>query len=211
MSYLVPCSAPISDNYQAHKNRNSAEPGTDYACAYGTDVVAGASGVVAVVVTGNGGAAGRRVTIDLDDGRRLSYIHLSQTYVKAGQRVSAGQVIAKSGASGFGQDWHYGPHVHVSLWERPGMNWADTINFELYVGASDNVVIEIGVDEMIYINVKGKAGSRRGGAYMVLKDNKGQLFARFCSTTPLAGVPTLSGDDEISDFNAVLLKGSQLK
>lgn len=203
MSYLVPCSAPISDNYQAHKNRNSAEPGTDYACAYGTDVVAGASGVVAVVVTGNGGAAGRRVTIDLDDGRRLSYIHLSQTYVKAGQRVSAGQVIAKSGASGFGQDWHYGPHVHVSLWERPGMSYANTIDFEKYIGTASSAYNGED-DEMTisYINIQGEAGKRRGGCYAVMRDNNGKLFAQFVSPSTLAGVPTIQNGRALNEIQA---------
>lgn len=183
MSYVVPCNAPISDNYQAHKNRNSAEPGTDYACAYGTDIVAAGNGTVVVVHNSSSGAAGRRVTIDLDDGRRVSYIHLSHVYATVAQRVRAGQVIAKSGASGFGKDWYYGPHVHVSLWERPGLSYADTIDFEKYLSSGDG--------EMI-IFVKGKAGVRNGGLYL-LKDNK----RHFLGANRGTGFPEVTDETQI--------------
>jgi hypothetical protein len=37
-----------------------------------------------------------------------------------------------TGASGYGSDWYYGPHVHQTLW--PGAIWgAPTIDFQLYV------------------------------------------------------------------------------
>lgn len=128
--YLPPCDAKITDTYQGHKRRGSKEPGTDYGCAYGTPLVAPYAGRVSVVDNNNGGAEGRRVSIDLDDGRRVSFIHCSKIIVSLGQRVSKGQHIANSGASGFGKDWYYGPHVHVSLWPAPGMAYSQTIDFE---------------------------------------------------------------------------------
>lgn len=212
MAYIIPAGYSVSDDYKGHRKRNSAEPGTDYATPYGTPLKAAGSGVVTVVDNNNSGAAGRRVTIDLDDGRRVSYIHLSAAKVNKGQRVKAGQVFGMSGASGFGRDWYYGPHVHVSLWEHPGMAWRDTIDFEPFtISKSVPEIVEIREDEMIYINVAGKRGVRRGGSYMILKDNKGQLFARFCSTTRVKGVPTLTGVREISEWDAVLVNGSPLR
>lgn len=203
MTYQVPCNAPISDSYQGHRNRGSAEPGTDYGCAYGTSVVAAGNGVVTVADSSNGGAAGRRVTVDLDDGRRVSYIHLSKINVNVGQRVKQVQVVALSGASGFGQDWYYGPHVHVSLWERPGMSYANTIDFEKYVGTASSAYNGED-DEMTisYINIQGAAGKRRGGCYAVMRDNNGKLFARFVSPSTLAGVPTIQNGRALNEIQA---------
>ena len=58
----------------------------------------------------------------------------TRSRVGQGQRVSRGQGIAVSGASGYGDNWYYGPHVHVSLWERPGMPFNQTIDFMNCVG-----------------------------------------------------------------------------
>lgn len=143
MGYRTPTDAPVSDSWWGHKSRNppSAEPGTDYACSYGTDIRVADGGVVSVIDRGNGGGEGRRLSIDLYDGRRVSYLHLSGIADNAyiGQPVVRGQTaIMWSGASGNGSDWYYGPHVHVSLWERPGMAYAATIDFENYLGESED-------------------------------------------------------------------------
>jgi murein DD-endopeptidase MepM/ murein hydrolase activator NlpD len=140
MTYKLPCDAPVSASWQDHKNRNppSGEPGTDYACAYGTDLAFAGAGVVSVIDTSPDGAEGRRLSIDLDDGRRVSYIHLSAIFAYLGQRVDRGQTgVIWSGASGNGSDWYYGPHVHVSLWERPGMSYSQTIDFGELAGPDD--------------------------------------------------------------------------
>ena len=138
VGYQTPADVPISDTWQGHKNRNppSPEPGTDYATAYGTDIRMAESGTVSVVDTSPSGGEGRRLSIDLDDGRRVSYLHLSEIRTSVGKRVSRGQKgCAISGASGNGQNWYYGPHCHVSLWDHPGMPYASTIDFAKYVGA----------------------------------------------------------------------------
>lgn len=118
MGYLRPVNAPISDDRSEHLARStpSAEPGTDYACGYGSPILAAAAGTVVDRQTHNGNATGRFVTVDLDDGRRVRYLHLSVVEVKIGDRVSRGQRIALSGASANGNDWGVGPHVHVTLW-----------------------------------------------------------------------------------------------
>ena len=137
MGYQRPTTAAISDSWAGHKNRNppSAEPGTDYACAYGTDLAMADPGTVAIVDHSPSGGEGRRLSINLDDGRRVDYIHLASIQTSVGHRVGRGQYgVCRSGASGNGSDWYYGPHVHVSLWERPGMAYSDTIDFEAHAG-----------------------------------------------------------------------------
>lgn len=136
MGYALPSYTDfVSSSWQDHKNRNppSGEPGTDYACGYGSQIVAVDDGSVLYVKRDNGGGTGRYVEYRMDDGRTTRSLHLSQVLVNPGQRITRGQVIGISGASGYGSDWYYGPHVHQTLW--PGDAWAaNTIDFALYVG-----------------------------------------------------------------------------
>ena len=165
--YLRPTSAPISDSWQGHKNRTppSQEPGTDYACAYGTNLVAPAAGRIVVVQTSTSGATGRFLTIDLDDGRRVRWLHLSAVLVTVGARVTAGQAIARSGASAWGKEWGVGAHVHVSLFPTHsygGFGTSSTLDFEQHIGgtsaggasASTTQSEEDIMDELIEINGK---------------------------------------------------------
>ena len=166
-TYLAPTTAPVSDDYWGHRNRNppSPEPGTDYACAYGTDLAMAEAGTVSVVDHSPGGGEGRRLSVDLDDGRRVSYIHLSPG-IKAwvGMRVSRGQQgVAFSGASGQGDDWYYGPHVHVSLWEVPGQPYSQSIDFEAYVGDLPLPILE--GDEMYRIQATNRGIGIIGPGY----------------------------------------------
>ena len=97
-------------------------------------------------------ATGRYITLDLDDGRRVRYLHLSR-YANAfgGSRVGRGQIIAYSGASGYGSEYFGatgtagipantgGPHVHVTLWAGHYYRFGryplePTLDFERYVG-----------------------------------------------------------------------------
>ncbi len=112
-------------SWRAHTNRGvpSTEPGTDYYCPIGTPVRAAASGRVVDVGDSINPATGRYVTIDLDDGRRVRYLHLLRRHVSIGDRVQWGGHIADSGASGYGEaDWSWnvaetgGAHVHMTLW-----------------------------------------------------------------------------------------------
>lgn len=186
---LAPCNAPISDDFQAHKRRKSLEPGTDWACAYGTRLVAAGDGVIVDADNSNYGAEGRRLSIALDDGREVSYIHLSRLLVTAG-RVVRGQVIALSGASGYGDDWYYGPHVHVSLWPAQGMAYRDSIDIEPFLGEP---IIDKEDEDMEFINIQGQAGSHSAGTFGFYRGNKdGVLYAlRLTTDTLTAGLPTL--------------------
>lgn len=161
-NYLRPVSGvDISSSWQDHKNRRppSGEPGTDYACAYGTVLISPSDGRVITTKTDTSGASGRRVIIQFDDGNSVDLIHLSEIWVSNGQRVSRGQNIGKSGASAGGSNWGVGPHVHVSLWINGTpytKGWAATVDFEAYVVAGGG-----GYDPLI-ASVQGWLNSYRG-------------------------------------------------
>ncbi|MEV5068940.1 M23 family metallopeptidase [Microbacterium sp. LMI12-1-1.1] len=159
MGYARPAgNVKISDTFQGHRNRKpaSTEPGTDYGCAYGTTLVAAGDGVVVDVQTTTAGADGRRVTIDLYDGRRVSYIHLSVALVRVGQTVTRGQAVARSGASANGKEWGVGAHVHTTLWAKHAYTWGRdaTLDFELFVGDAVAIAFQqVVADRQNFLNV----------------------------------------------------------
>ncbi len=138
-SYLRPCGiVPISSSWQGHKNRNppSGEPGTDYAVVTGTPVRAATSGTIVDRKDSTTTATGRYLALRADDGNYIRYLHLRSSTVPLGARVTRGQVIAYSGASGFGSETGYGPHVHVSLWiggTPLQLGFTNSVDFENYV------------------------------------------------------------------------------
>lgn len=140
MGYSLPSNTDwVTCSWQCHRDRNppSGEPGTDYGSSYGTPLYAPATGTVVDLKTSNSDATGRYLTIDADDGRRLRSLHLSEIWVGVGQRVSQGQQVGLTGASGFGSDWGYGSHVHQTLWSTHAYNFCSscTMDFALYVGS----------------------------------------------------------------------------
>ena len=139
MAYAIPTNTDhVSCSQPCHKNRNppSTEPGTDYASAYGSPLYAPDNGRVVDLKTSNSGGTGRYLCIDLDDGRRTRSLHLSVISASVGQRVSRGQLIGKTGASGHGSDWGYGAHVHQTLWSTHAYSFGAnaTLDFAKYVG-----------------------------------------------------------------------------
>lgn len=136
MLYRLPSStSEVSCSWACHRDRNppSSEPGTDYATPYGSTVYAVADGTVTWTQTHPGNATGRFCEYRLTDGRTTRTLHMSRVDVAPGRKVLKGQPLGLSGASGMGQDWYYGPHIHQTLW--PGEAWATpTIDFQLYVG-----------------------------------------------------------------------------
>ncbi|WP_455905391.1 M23 family metallopeptidase [Microbacterium sp.] len=138
-TYLRPCGdVRISSSWQGHKNRNppSGEPGTDYAVITGTQIRAAANGVIVDRKDSTTTATGRYLALRADDGNYIRYLHLQSSTVPLGARVARGQVIAYSGASGFGSDTGYGPHVHVSLWiggTPLQLGFTNSVDFEKYV------------------------------------------------------------------------------
>ena len=170
MAYQLPCpGAPVSDTWHGHKNRQppSSEPGTDYACAYGTALKCAGAGYVEDLKTTNGAATGRYVTVQLDDSRTVRYLHLSSCAVSRGQRVSRGQVLGYSGASANGSDWGVGAHVHVTLW--PGQIWAaPTIDFERYAG-----------DEAPAPTEEGDAMTKNAGVFYTRSTDQATVYLLF--------------------------------
>lgn len=176
--YVRPVLSRVSSDYADHRRRvpPSVEPGTDYACAYGSSIKVAEDGVVVEVKTTLAGAMGRAVGIHLNDGRLVRYIHLSRISVKVGQRVTRGQTVAMSGASAWGREWGVGAHVHVSLWPFPPMTWPDkTINFEPQIGADNDgglVFDQVTADRQNFLNaargerlvVDGLPGEKTGDA-----------------------------------------------
>jgi len=149
MSYLRPVNPTGICSWYTHTRRipPSQEAGVDYYCPIGTPIRAAGNGRVVSVAGGIAYATGRFVTIDLDDGRRVRYLHLSKWLVRTGDRVSRGQIIALSGASGYGSEffggssfatipWNTGgPHVHTTLWPTHAYSFgttAGTLDIELY-------------------------------------------------------------------------------
>lgn len=88
--------------------------GVDFPVATGTSVKAVAAGTV--VSSGWGGSYGYEVVIRHGDGKYSQYGHLSALTVKAGQKVAAGQRIARSGSTGNST----GPHLHFEIRTGPG-------------------------------------------------------------------------------------------
>lgn len=146
-TYLRPCGdVRISSSWQDHRNRTppSGEPGTDYAVPVGTPVRAAANGVIVDRKDTTTTATGRYLALRADDGNYIRYLHLQSSAVLPGTRVTRGQVIAVSGASGFGYEAGYGPHVHVSLWlggTPLQLGFTNSVDFENYAEPEDPMPI----------------------------------------------------------------------
>ncbi len=83
--------------------------GLDIADKTGTPIYAADAGVVERAGWGRG--YGLHVVINHGGGKKTRYAHSSKLYVKKGQRVSKGEVIAAIGSTG----WSTGPHVHFEV------------------------------------------------------------------------------------------------
>jgi murein DD-endopeptidase MepM/ murein hydrolase activator NlpD len=81
--------------------------GDDYAAPVGRRVVAVRSGKIRWS-NNRGGAYGKWIGLDADNGRTYVYCHLSARLVKAGTRVTAGRTIGRVGRTGNVT----GPHLH---------------------------------------------------------------------------------------------------
>jgi murein DD-endopeptidase MepM/ murein hydrolase activator NlpD len=81
--------------------------GDDYATPTGSNAVAVRGGTIRWS-NDNGGAYGKWLGLDADNGRTYVYCHLSNRLVTAGTKVVAGQLLAKTGATGNVT----GPHLH---------------------------------------------------------------------------------------------------
>lgn len=90
---------------QGFKGR--AHDGIDVANVRGTPIYAAGPGVV--TASGPASGYGQWIRIRHDDGSMTEYGHMYQRLVAVGQRVGAGQLIARMGAEGQAT----GPHLHL--------------------------------------------------------------------------------------------------
>ena len=107
----------ISSGYSLHRLHpvhGTVRPhtGVDYAAPTGTPVHSIGDGTVLSAGWGKGGA-GNMVKIRHNSVYTTAYLHLSKMAVKAGQRVSQGQVIGYVGMTGTAT----GPHLDFRVWK----------------------------------------------------------------------------------------------
>ena len=89
--------------------QKSFHAGADFAAGYGANVLAVADGTV--LDCSYDAAYGYILTLAHKDGVQTQYAHLSEFLVKAGDAVRQGQIIAKTGGSG----WSTGSHLHLGV------------------------------------------------------------------------------------------------
>ena len=110
LSWPVPSCHSISSGYgyRIHPvtGVRKLHAGIDIPCSTGTTIVAAASGTV--VDAGYNAYNGNYLKISHGNGLETMYLHCSKLLVSSGARVSGGQMIAKSGATGMVS----GAHLH---------------------------------------------------------------------------------------------------
>lgn len=115
-AYIFPledANAEVTNPYgwQAHPvtKQKSLHSGVDLAADYGTNVLAVADGTV--LDCSYDAAYGYILTLEHENGVQTQYAHLSEFLVNAGAEVRQGQIIAKTGDSG----WATGPHLPLGV------------------------------------------------------------------------------------------------
>ena len=105
-----PISGTITSRYgESSRLRKSTHTGLDISATTGTDIKVVASGTVTCAKYS--GSYGNLVKIDHGNGVETWYGHTSKMYVKVGQEVKAGDVIAAVGSTGNST----GPHLHLEI------------------------------------------------------------------------------------------------
>jgi murein DD-endopeptidase MepM/ murein hydrolase activator NlpD len=111
--------AVIGAHFGEYGSWSRYHTGLDFRAAYGTPIRAVKGGVV--LYAGNSGDwAGNHVAIKHADGMTTMYSHMSSMAVRAGQSVSAGQVIGRVGETGRA----FGAHLHFELYPA-GVKYGD--------------------------------------------------------------------------------------
>jgi len=112
--FALPAQGRLSTQYGTQRYRNGKKvgihKGIDIAAPKGTLIYAANDGTV--VLRGDYLLHGRTLVIDHGGGVTGLYIHLSEFGVSPGQRVKAGQKLARVGSTGVAT----GPHLHYALY-----------------------------------------------------------------------------------------------
>ena len=90
-------SASFTDTYGAPRSGGRAHKGTDMIASYGAPVYAVADGVIDTTSSSNGGIS---LYLRASNGERYFYAHNSANVASDGERVSAGELIARVGSTG---------------------------------------------------------------------------------------------------------------
>ena len=107
---VKPVSGIITSRFGSRESiRSSGHSGLDIATKKGTNIKAAAGGTV--IFAGYSGAYGNVVKISHGSGIKTYYAHCSKLYVKTGDTVSAGDVIAAVGSTGRST----GNHLHFEV------------------------------------------------------------------------------------------------
>jgi murein DD-endopeptidase MepM/ murein hydrolase activator NlpD len=109
ISLIKPVSGTVTSRFGSRWG--STHKGIDIGAAKGTAIKAAASGTVITASTGYNGGYGNYVVISHGNGVETAYGHCSELYVKVGQTVSQGDVIAAVGNTGRS----YGNHLHLEI------------------------------------------------------------------------------------------------
>lgn len=109
INLIKPVSGTVTSRFGSRWG--STHKGIDIGAPKGTGIKAAAAGTVVSASTGYNGGYGNCVVISHGNGIETAYGHCSALYVKAGQKVSQGQVIAAVGNTGRS----YGNHLHLEI------------------------------------------------------------------------------------------------
>ncbi len=116
---LLPTGLPVRSGYASSSYGSRTDPfsgfsafhkGVDFSGPRGSDVLSVADGVVQFSGRING--YGNAIEIDHGNGYVTRYAHNQQNLVAVGDRIKAGQVVAKMGSTGRST----GNHVHFEVW-----------------------------------------------------------------------------------------------
>ena len=107
---VTPIEGTITSRYGVSSRlRKSTHTGLDISAVTGTDIKVVADGTV--ISAGYSGSYGYLVKVDHGNGVETWYAHTSKMYVKKGDTVKAGDVIAGVGSTGNST----GPHLHLEI------------------------------------------------------------------------------------------------
>ena len=107
---VTPIEGTITSRYGVSSRlRKSTHTGLDISAVTGTDIKVVADGTV--ISAGYRGSYGYLVKVDHGNGVETWYAHTSKMYVKKGDTVKAGDVIAGVGSTGNST----GPHLHLEI------------------------------------------------------------------------------------------------
>ncbi|MGE3286984.1 MAG: M23 family metallopeptidase [Pseudonocardia sp.] len=112
LAFVQPAIGRFTSGFGSRWGRH--HDGIDIANRIGTPIYAVTDGVVEE--SGPASGFGLWIVLRHTDGTQSVYGHINRSFVKAGQRVKAGQQIAEVGNRGIST----GPHLHFEVWDADG-------------------------------------------------------------------------------------------